>query len=263
MGRHAPICKEALSNGCEQVTTRHRNRSGPRLCACGVVRRGRKDYNGSMIHKHPFLGRARFGEARRGYHHGSLKDALIAAARVLIAEHGSAGFTLAEAAKLVGVTAAAPYRHFSDRHDLIGELARRGFELFDVHLSGAWDEGRPEARAALKRMGQAYIAFALAEPGLYSAMFNEAKHLRRPFSCAAADKAFDGLGRATAAVLAGANVSPADVRRLAFEIWALAHGTAMLAIAGHLDPAHGDDSAAILEQGAETLIEAAIARARA
>ena len=56
-----------------------------------------------------------FGGGRRGYHHGRLRDALVEAARTLVAERGTAGFTLAEAAKRVGVTAAAPYRHFSDR----------------------------------------------------------------------------------------------------------------------------------------------------
>lgn len=220
-----------------------------------------------MIHKHPFFGQGRFGEARRGYHHGRLKDALVEAARALIAEHGPAGFTLAEAAKLVGVTAAAPYRHFADRNELIGELARRGFELFGERLAGAWDEGRPDARAALKRMGRAYLAFATAEPGLYSAMFDEVRHLRQPLSCAAADKAFEGLGRAAAAVLADANVNPAnvsptDVRRLAFEIWALSHGTAMLAVAGHFDSKRGDDPATILEQGVEALIDSALKRAK-
>src|ERR1700761_3250260 len=110
-------------------------------------------------------------DERRGYHHGRLKDALIEAARRLVTERGLAGFTLAEAAKLVGVTAAAPYRHFADRNDLMGELARRGFELFGERLLGAWDDGRPDPRHALHRMGRAYLAFARADPGLYTAMF--------------------------------------------------------------------------------------------
>jgi len=216
-----------------------------------------------MIHKHPFFGHGPGGLGRRGYHHGRLKDALIEAARVLIAEHGAAGFTLAEAAKRVGVTGAAPYRHFADRNELIGELARRGFEIFGESLSGAWDEGRPDARAALKRMGRAYLAFARAEPGLYAAMFSEVKHLSQPIYQAVANKAFDGLCRAAAAVLGGVNVSPADVRRLAFELWALAHGTAMLAVAGHIDPARGDDPSLILDHGAEAIIETALKRMRA
>jgi AcrR family transcriptional regulator len=216
-----------------------------------------------MIHKHPFFGQAPCGPGRRGYHHGRLKDALIEAARVLIAEHGPAGFTLAEAAKRVGVTGAAPYRHFADRNALIGELARRGFEMFGESLAGAWDEGRPDARAALKRMGQAYLSFARAEPGLYSAMFSEVRHLSQPLSNAVAGKAFDGLGRAAAAVLAGANVSPTETRHLAYELWALSHGTAMLAVAGHFDAARGDDPMIILERGAEALIDSALKRAKA
>jgi len=208
-----------------------------------------------MIPKHP-----RCGPERRGYHHGGLKDALVEAARALMAEHGPAGFTLAEAAKRVGVTGAAPYRHFADRRDLMGELARRGFDLFAERLAGAWDDGRPDARAAFRRMGRAYLGFAAAEPGLYAAMFDSAKTLRSPAALAVANKAFDGLSRAAAGVLAAAGGNPRDVRRLALEIWALAHGIAMLALAGHLDPARGDDPAAILDQGAEALIETALRR---
>ena len=94
-----------------------------------------------------------FGGERRGYHHGRLKQALVEAARTLVAERGPAGFTLAEAAKLVGVTSAAPYRHFSDRTALMGELARLGFELFAERLSQAWDDAQPDPVAAMLRMG--------------------------------------------------------------------------------------------------------------
>ncbi|MEE3098250.1 MAG: helix-turn-helix domain-containing protein, partial [Pseudomonadota bacterium] len=69
------------------------------------------------------------GRARRGYHHGNLREALVEAARPLIAERGPQGFTLAEVAREAGVSGAAPYRHFKGREDLIAEMARRGFDL--------------------------------------------------------------------------------------------------------------------------------------
>ena len=56
---------------------------------------------------------------RHGYHHGNLREALIAAARRLIAEHGPQGFTLNEASRTAGVSPSAPYRHFRDRNALI------------------------------------------------------------------------------------------------------------------------------------------------
>ena len=61
---------------------------------------------------------------RRGYHHGNLREALIGAAVELIAQHGPAGFTVAEAARLAGVSPGAPYRHFRDAEALLAEVAR-------------------------------------------------------------------------------------------------------------------------------------------
>ena len=209
-----------------------------------------------MDHKPPF-----FGGSRRGYHHGRLKDALVEAARSIMSERGSAGFTLAEAAKLVGVTAAAPYRHFSDRQALMSELARRGFEIFDQRLAAAWDLGRPDPQRALQRMGGAYIAFARDEPGLYSAMFTNVGALAEPASGAAATRALEGLRQAASAVLRVRGAPEAAARKLAFEIWSLSHGVAMLMISGHLDPARdGCDPAAILEAATLSLVEGASRR---
>src|SRR6202035_1700854 len=107
----------------------------------------------------------------RGYHHGNLREALIRAALELIAAKGTAGFTFAEAARLAGVSPAAPYRHFRDRDELMASVALRGYERFDAALTQAWDGGRPDAFAALDRLGKAYLAFARNEPAYYAAMF--------------------------------------------------------------------------------------------
>jgi AcrR family transcriptional regulator len=80
---------------------------------------------------------------RRGYHHGNLREALIRAALDLIGQKGPAGFTFADAARMAGVSSAAPYRHFRDRDALMADVARRGFELFAVALERAWNDGRP------------------------------------------------------------------------------------------------------------------------
>jgi AcrR family transcriptional regulator len=209
-----------------------------------------------MDPKSPF-----FGGGRRGYHHGRLKDALVEAARALMSERGAAGFTLAEAAKLVGVTAAAPYRHFSDRQALMSELARRGFESFGQRLAAAWDLGRPDPLRALARMGAAYLAFARDEPGLYSAMFGNVGALAAPASGAAATKALDGLRTAAEAVLRARGAPEGAARKLAFEIWSLSHGVAMLMISGHLDPARDDcDPATLLDAATASLIEGAVGR---
>ena len=111
------------------------------------------------------------GRTERGYHHGNLKEALLQAALGLIAEKGAAGFTFADAARMAGVSAAAPYRHFRDREELLSSIAQRGFEQFEQRLTAAWDDGRPDTVTAFERVGKAYLAFAREEPAFYNAMF--------------------------------------------------------------------------------------------
>ena len=107
----------------------------------------------------------------RGYHHGNLKEALVRAALALIAEKGPAGFTFADAARWAGVSAAAPYRHFRDRDELLSDVARRGFDQFEAALARGWNDGLPTGFAAFERLGKAYLEFARLEPAYYSAMF--------------------------------------------------------------------------------------------
>src|SRR5215831_3526480 len=113
----------------------------------------------------------RHGGGQRGYHHGNLKEALLRAALDLMAKKGPAGFTFAEAARWAGVSAAAPYRHFRDRDELMANVALRGFELFGDALERAWNDGRPDLSTAFENVGKAYLQFARTEPAYYSAMF--------------------------------------------------------------------------------------------
>ena len=166
----------------------------------------------------------------RGYHHGNLKEALVRAAQELIAKKGPAGFTFAEAARFAGVSPAAPYRHFRDRDELLVDVARRGFDLFETALARAWGGGRPNAFAAFERLGKAYLRFAREEPAYYSAMFETGLSLESsPELRAAGERAFAVLRAATEQLIAA---MPAQNRppvlMMALHLWALSHGIASL-----------------------------------
>ena len=167
---------------------------------------------------------------RRGYHHGNLREALLAAALALIAEKGPAGFTIAEAARLAGVSSAAPYRHFRDAEALLAEIALRGFERFTASLAKAWNDGRPDALHAIENVGRAYLAFARDEPASYAAMFETRISFDAyPPLQAASDRAFEILRNAAervTATLPKAGRPPALM--VALHIWAMAHGIASL-----------------------------------
>lgn len=108
---------------------------------------------------------------RETYHHGNLRQALVEATVGLIEKKGPLAFTLSEAARLAGVSPAAPYRHFAGRDELLAEVAQQGFAEFSDRLEAAFDGGRPTALGAILRIGSAYLRFATERPGLYIAMF--------------------------------------------------------------------------------------------
>lgn len=166
---------------------------------------------------------------RNQYHHGNLREALVDAALRIIAERGLAGFAFAELARAVGVSPAAPYRHFRDRNALLAELARRGFDTLTAELAAAWNDGCPDPVVAIERCGRALLAFARRDPASYSAMFDNAPGEPDLALKAAADAAFNVVRRAAEAACAAA---PAKQRppslMVALHIWSLCHGHAAL-----------------------------------
>jgi AcrR family transcriptional regulator len=192
--------------------------------------------------------------AERGYHHGNLKEALQRAALELIAKKGPAGFTFADAARLAGVSPAAPYRHFRDRDELLSSIAERGFELFEQALAAAWDDGRPDTVSAFERVGKAYLAFARGEPAFYSAMFESGLAVDlNPALLAASERAFAVIRAAAErlAALAPAGTPRPPALMMALHIWSMSHGVASLF-------ARGDAARRKLPMSAEDLLEAEV-----
>ena len=164
---------------------------------------------------------------RSTYHHGHLRPALIAAARALLEERGSEAVGLREAARRVGVSPTATYRHFRDKDDLLAAVAATGFREFAAALAHAGREGQP-----LSAMGAAYVDFALARPGMFRLMFSSlmAKRELYPELQTAADEAFAQLRHGVQSQAPEAENFDAD----ALAAWSLVHGLSHLILDGVL-----------------------------
>lgn len=168
--------------------------------------------------------------AKRGYHHGNLRQALVDAALDLIEAKGPTGFTLSETAKQAGVTSAAVYRHFEGREDLIAEAARQGYEIFADLMEHAYQTGQPSALASFEATGRAYLAFARKFPGHYAAMFESGISVNRtPELALVSARARSMLEKAATDL---SQHIPPDKRpsaqMFASHIWALSHGVVEL-----------------------------------
>ena len=188
---------------------------------------------------------------RRGYHHGNLRQALVDATAELIAEMGPQAFTLAEAARRAGVSAAAPYRHFRGREDLLEEVACQGFQDFGDRLQEAFDDGKPNPLAAFIRLGEAYLDFARERPGQYMAMFESGLSITGHSDLSrAADRAMGMLLIGSEAMF---RRMPEDQRppprMVANHIFALSHGVVELFLRGTPGGRSAISAAEMLESG--------------
>ena len=171
---------------------------------------------------------------KQRYHHGDLRPALIAAATTLVEENGVGAVSLREAARRVGVSAPAIYRHFANKDSLLAAVAAEGFRDLGAALAAA---SRSE-RDPLSAMGMAYVRFALSRRGVFRLMFGPelAKRADFPELKSAADQAFQWLKGGAQARGRAAQ----DSHLAAIAPWALVHGLAQLFLDGVLPEAQAE-----------------------
>jgi AcrR family transcriptional regulator len=172
---------------------------------------------------------------RRAYHHGDLRNALLARALELIETHGPDGVSLREVARAVGVNHRAAYRHFEDKRALSAAIAEAGYAALADALERSWaaTAGRPP-RARLEALLDRYVRLAMAHPARYRVTFGRGvnEEGRFPALGALAHRAYAVLAGATEALAPGRG--PAAVRDMVFSLWSLAHGYLRLVWAGRI-----------------------------
>ena len=102
---------------------------------------------------------------RKSYHHGNLRQALLEAALQLAVERGPEQVTVREAARRVGVSPAAPFRHFPDREALMTALAEEAMGQFQQAIAEqmhACQDGSPLQR--LLALGKAFLDWTRRHP---------------------------------------------------------------------------------------------------
>lgn len=188
----------------------------------------------------------------RPYHHGNLREALLAAGERALETTGAANLSLRELAREVGVSHAAPRRHFADRQALLDALALNGFEQLGAQLAGALDEAGAEFRPRILALARAYVAFATAHPALIELMFASKHQAGAPPELAqAADRAFAAALQVVAEGQAAGAVVPGDPERLGKIAFALLQG--LVAIANN-DLLDGQPLDAFRDEAVERLL---------
>ena len=157
---------------------------------------------------------------------GALRAELLRAAMDLLAETGDEeAVSLRAVAGRVGVSVPSIYLHFADKQALLDAVCEEVFAALHVALRSA-AEGAGHAFEALRRQGNAYVHFALANPEHYRIVLMQ----RRDSDLAVASGAFGHLVAGVQACVDD-GVLRGDPVALGLRLWAAAHGVASLLIA--------------------------------
>ena len=169
------------------------------------------------------------------YHHGDLREALIAAGTTLLVEQGVEKLSLREAARIVGVSHNAPYKHFATREALLAAIAQRGFLDMAANIAAAAKRARGDKAIA---RGLAYIDFALENPALFRLMFSGAiDRSVFPDVREAAAAGLAELGDFVEGEYGGEALDEATI-----SAWAFVHGLAQLVLDDQIPSATTHDS---------------------
>ncbi len=172
----------------------------------------------------------------RPYHHGNLRRALLDAAEETVRERGVDALSLRELAREVGVSHAAPRRHFSDRQALLDALAESGFERLRNELQGALDGAGPDFVDRLRATAAAYVRFAVDDSALLELMF-AGKHRDGAATLEqAAERAFSVMLELIEQGQAERLLEPGDPERVGLVLFATIQGIATLVTAGVVAP---------------------------
>jgi len=168
-------------------------------------------------------------QARCNYHHGDLRNALIVAAAELIERDGTLEFSMAEAAARAGVSAAAPYRHFADKEELlraVRELAILGLGYAVSETVSQYPEGSLEGILA---GGHMYLGYARDKRAFFSLMWEDRGDMaERRENVSEEHGGFMVLVDLVRAFCEANGHASVNSLHLATQIWSMGHGIATL-----------------------------------
>lgn len=167
------------------------------------------------------------------YHHGNLREALLAAGVEILARDGIEALSLRSLARATGVTQAAPYSHFRDKDDLLAAIAETGFQRLAVNMA----ESAASVRTPQEKIEQlmiAYIRFAQENKPLFGIMFGRelADMKKYPTLAMTAGKSYALIS----AALSRRQNTAEDTAFLTVAVWSLCHGLTTLIIDEKLKP---------------------------
>lgn len=170
--------------------------------------------------------------AHRPYHHGGLREALLEAAENSLRTHGLVQLSLRDLAREIGVSHAAPRRHFADRQALLDALAEVGFQRLGAALRDALARAGGDFSTRIQHAVSTFARFA-TENGALLELMNSEKHQAEATDIAdAARSAFEPVVELIEEGQTHRELGPGEPEEIGLILYATVHGISTLVNAG-------------------------------
>ncbi|MFN8475777.1 MAG: TetR/AcrR family transcriptional regulator [Anaerolineae bacterium] len=166
--------------------------------------------------------------------HARTRQAILDAARQIIAERGADGLSMRELADRIDYSPSGLYEYFHSKDELIATLCGEGFDALAQRLQAAQEIPGASASERVVAVGLAYIAFGAENPDRYKLMFNSRPPIPLSLEMVATGASFGVLVQVVRdGVEAGEFRGGTGYGALeqAYYLWALVHGQVMLGLA--------------------------------
>ena len=202
---------------------------------------------------------------RTTYHHGHLREALIASALKMVKEQGAESVSVREVAKRAGVSSGAPFRHFPSRTTLMTAVAEQAMRRFRGEIVHALEEVKSdEPLARFRALGTAYMRWVVRNPEHFQVIsnrtlidFDGSASLRRDNA-----EIRELMEQLLSEQRQHAPLLQDDLKVISFTARALAYGIARMYVDGHLPqwdiPA--DEAERAFNAAFDLLVESVVAR---
>jgi AcrR family transcriptional regulator len=170
------------------------------------------------------------------YHHGDLKNALIAAGVEILSKEGIEGLSLRKVAQRAGVSHNAPYSHFPDKQSLIAAISTEGFKKLYAELDSAALSHPDDPRRQLQEGAWAYVQFAMKNTDTFKIMFSGVleKEKEYPAFVEISRKTFERVLDIVKVCQAAGILGPGSPEVMAVSVWGQVHGIISLLLEGQV-----------------------------
>lgn len=163
---------------------------------------------------------------KKAYHHGDLKNALIAAGADILAKDGVGGLSLRKVAQQAGVSHAAPYAHFADKQALIAAISTDGYRRLYEALAATTQQYADDPARQLVEGAWAYVQFAVNDTDYFKIMLSGAieKEKDYPAFVEISQRSFALLVQIVEACQQAKILKRGPSDLIAVGVWSLIHG---------------------------------------